>query len=313
MQDLPLLLRRPLHSRFPAHVAAFEVGGPASYRNYLSSFRGVHYNLVGKNRRREIVLCHTCGTRVEKQPCAVTSHNFCSRECFAKWRSSPDWSGSNNPAWLGGHDSYRGPDWERQTAAARRRDANTCQRCGRLGLRLPVHHVRPFRLFEDYREANRLSNLRTLCPECHGIEEQQFWESHPELVDFSPFPVVIPISSCVKCGREFVPRSGATKVCDLCCTSCCAHCRKSFYSRKAAVRELQYCSRECRNAHIKRKPQVCAGCGRCFVADRPGVKYCSQLCHLRKANPRKRYFEGLSGDDPRPVAKTSRDTRNPRA
>ncbi|MBI3661448.1 MAG: hypothetical protein HY234_00130, partial [Acidobacteria bacterium] len=53
LHDLPLLLRRPLHSRFPAHVAAFEVGGPASYRNYLSSFRGVHYITEAAETLRE--------------------------------------------------------------------------------------------------------------------------------------------------------------------------------------------------------------------------------------------------------------------
>jgi len=30
-----------------------------------------------------------------------------------------------------------------------------------------VHHVRPYRLFDDYREANDLTNLLLLCRPCH--------------------------------------------------------------------------------------------------------------------------------------------------
>ncbi len=135
-------------------------------------------NLIGNNRKREVVLCHICGTPIERQPSAVASHNFCSRDCFAKWRASEEWSGSNNPAWLGGHEAYRGPNWDGQSKVARKRDGNTCQRCAFTGPELPVHHIRPFRLFDDYSEANKLLNLRTLCPACHGIEEQEFWAAH---------------------------------------------------------------------------------------------------------------------------------------
>ena len=250
-------------------------------------------NLVGKNRKRVTVLCHICGTPIERQPSAVASRNFCGRECFAKWRASKEWSGPNNPAWLGGHETYRGPNWNRQSKAARRRDGNTCQRCGFTGTELPVHHIQPFRLFNDYREANKLSNLRALCPTCHGIEEQEFWDVHHELVDQAPFPIVVPVATCARCGKEFLPRSGATKVCDACCTFKCLHCGEVFYSRKATSREVKYCSRNCRNSHIKRKPQMCFGCGEEFLADRPGVTYCSQHCHLTNANPRRKYFERM--------------------
>jgi len=71
----------------------------------------------------------------------------------------------------------RGPNWERQRNRARARDGYRCRHCGapeRPGRAHHVHHIRPFRTFgyvrgenENYLEANRLSNLITLCPTCH--------------------------------------------------------------------------------------------------------------------------------------------------
>jgi DEAD/DEAH box helicase domain-containing protein len=77
-----------------------------------------------------------------------------------------------------------GPNWARQRQRARERDGMRCRHCGRPeapGREHDVHHLRPFRTF-DYRPgentayllANRLSNLITLCPECHPrVEAQQ--------------------------------------------------------------------------------------------------------------------------------------------
>jgi DEAD/DEAH box helicase domain-containing protein len=70
-----------------------------------------------------------------------------------------------------------GPNWPKQRQRARERDGFRCRNCGRPeapGREHDVHHLQPFRTF-DYRPgenasyllANRLSNLITLCPECH--------------------------------------------------------------------------------------------------------------------------------------------------
>lgn len=74
-----------------------------------------------------------------------------------------------------------GPDWPRQRDAARARDGFRCAQCGapeRPNRQHDVHHLRPFREFgyvagqnENYREANRLENLVTLCPACHRAAE----------------------------------------------------------------------------------------------------------------------------------------------
>jgi DEAD/DEAH box helicase domain-containing protein len=66
-----------------------------------------------------------------------------------------------------------GPNWQVQRQAARQRDNFTCQVCGiREGDRmLEVHHKNPFRTFASYKEANKVDNLITLCPNCHRRAE----------------------------------------------------------------------------------------------------------------------------------------------
>ena len=90
-----------------------------------------------------------------------------------------------------------GPNWDAQRNAARARDGYRCTQCGVLEPRLltpppnplpdgtspsergelkqhHVHHIRPFREFgyvrgqnENYKLANELENLITVCPACH--------------------------------------------------------------------------------------------------------------------------------------------------
>jgi len=93
--------------------------------------------------------------------------------------------GNDNPAWKGGYDPYYGPNWKEQRRKALDRDNGTCQGCGRtasdLGQRPDVHHITPFREFDDYEEANKLSNLVCLCRSCHGE-----WEGIPLSPDTAP-------------------------------------------------------------------------------------------------------------------------------
>lgn len=75
-----------------------------------------------------------------------------------------------------------GPNWAERREEVLARDGYRCRTCGaegRPGQGLHVHHVRPFREFgyvpghnENYRPANRLSNLITLCPACHRRAEE---------------------------------------------------------------------------------------------------------------------------------------------
>ncbi|HSM58908.1 MAG TPA: DEAD/DEAH box helicase [Candidatus Sulfomarinibacteraceae bacterium] len=82
-----------------------------------------------------------------------------------------------------------GPNWQGQRLKALERDDYRCRTCGagpdtadeqsNRPQMLHVHHIRPFRDFgyvpgrnENYRQANRLENLITLCPSCHRRAEE---------------------------------------------------------------------------------------------------------------------------------------------
>ncbi|MBN1312617.1 MAG: DUF1998 domain-containing protein, partial [Anaerolineae bacterium] len=74
-----------------------------------------------------------------------------------------------------------GPNWPEQRKKARARDGFRCAHCNapeRERHQHDVHHIRPFREFgympgenENYKEANRLDNLTTLCSRCHRTVE----------------------------------------------------------------------------------------------------------------------------------------------
>lgn len=71
---------------------------------------------------------------------------------------------------------YTNADWKRLREKAIERDDGECQRCGidesshqqKYGVGLNVHHIRDIVEFDDPDEADKLSNLETLCVKCHG-------------------------------------------------------------------------------------------------------------------------------------------------
>jgi len=119
--------------------------------------------------------CEWCSTEFVVKK-GYTEARFCSLPCANKANAL---SGPDNPNWRGGSVRYRGPNWTSQATRARRRDNWTCQHCGFYHKGRPVldvHHIVPFREFADYREANRLSNLTTLCKSCHHAIEIEYYE-----------------------------------------------------------------------------------------------------------------------------------------
>lgn len=233
-----------------------------------------------KTRAHVTKPCETCGLPVTRAQSQFHDHVFCSRACLAVWASARH-AGELNAAWLGGHSQYRGPNWSKQRAAARKRDGHKCKRCGVKGKSLPVHHVRPFRLFADYREANRLQNLRTLCPECHMMEEAEFWSSRPLLRGILPsFASSAVKKTCRLCGSDFMPTGARSETCDACHTATCLHCGKQFKSRIGRM----YCSRACRNDHVRLTKIHCWGCGRLFRPRNGTRRYCSIECYNLNAN-----------------------------
>ena len=226
---------------------------------------------VWVGRKRVTVLCHICGTVLQRIPSSVGAHCFCSPHCLHLWRSINQ-KGATNPAWLGGHSQYRGPNWKQQRGLALTRDGHTCLRCGSTATPC-VHHVRPFRLFLDYRKANDLGNLRTLCPPCHGHEEMKFWKAFTGKIPKPCTPHRM--RACKKCGQDFLPASSAHRVCNSCKQSTCAHCGKVFLSPKAPTRKVKYCSKSCRNATIANpKRRICVDCGGTCHSDAKRCKSC---------------------------------------
>ena len=78
--------------------------------------------------------------------------------------------------WTNAPNDY-GPDWPKIRKQVRARDGYRCQLCGtpEQGRAHDVHHKIPFRRFASLKEANRLSNLITLCRPCHRRAETAVW------------------------------------------------------------------------------------------------------------------------------------------
>jgi DEAD/DEAH box helicase domain-containing protein len=70
--------------------------------------------------------------------------------------------------WRNSPNDY-GPRWTQIRDRVRARDGYRCQVCGtpEMGRSHDVHHKAPFRSFTSVEEANQLTNLITLCPNCH--------------------------------------------------------------------------------------------------------------------------------------------------
>lgn len=198
--------------------------------------------------------------------------------------------GAANPAWRGGRLEYRGEDWPAQRRAARARDGDTCQRCGHHSRNLPVHHIWPFRLWADYRDANVLENLITLCPPCHGTVESEFQKSHPEALGGPTFPNVHTTYICTRCGQSYKPTGARARICTACHTLTCVACAKTFFSDRAATRPIRFCSRACNYAYKRLtgqryQPRICIGCGATFTDTKKPTRYCSQACHVSHDPP----------------------------
>lgn len=124
--------------------------------------------------------CAFCGRPITRKQIHYDGrpHLFCDNKCYGQWRTKTI-NGAVHPNWRGGYEPYYGANWRSQRAKARARD-KTCRRCGKTpkenGKAFDVHHLIPFREFgiARYKEANALSNLVSLCANCHAAVE---WKS----------------------------------------------------------------------------------------------------------------------------------------
>lgn len=131
---------------------------------------------------KEVVTCDSCGVEFErtKHGRERTERNFCSHDCYGEVLSD-NVAGEDNFNWRGGYEPYYGPTWRTQRRKALERDNYECQDCGltrdehydEYGRDLHVHHITPFRTFDDSANANQLENLITLCQTCHNEHEHR--------------------------------------------------------------------------------------------------------------------------------------------
>jgi len=106
-----------------------------------------------------------------------TQTEYCSNKCYLEA--------------VKGNNSYEG-DYGENCMETRnrivRRDEHKCQRCGvehdeRYDkVDLEVHHLKPVEEFDTPEEANKRSNLVTLCETCHRIIHHIQGGDNPELV-----------------------------------------------------------------------------------------------------------------------------------
>lgn len=117
--------------------------------------------------------CAKCGASFSRKPWVLaqnkstSGHRFCTDACRREFMR-----GGNDPRYVGGPTTYRGRGWLVQRMKAVERDGGVCQSCGKsVGDSIPVHHVRPYRQFENAEAANQLSNLICYCQSCHMKHE----------------------------------------------------------------------------------------------------------------------------------------------
>ncbi|MCB2179470.1 HNH endonuclease [bacterium] len=108
--------------------------------------------------------CNHCGVEFERAKWVRGGDlKFCSRSCFQQYAKTHFRRRLPN--------SY-GKSWRPAKRRAMDRDHHQCQDCGSKK-KLVVHHIRPYKTFEQSLAAHELDNLVTLCRACHRRRHNQ--------------------------------------------------------------------------------------------------------------------------------------------
>lgn len=173
-------------------------GSPFKVKAYRSET--AHYcskDCWSKRRKPFYKICRTCGNQFD----AVDHRNsFCSDKCVLEWRT-----GETSPVWKGGKSLVRKRaqakgDLAKWRNAVYQRDNYTCQDCGKSGVEIHAHHIKPFA--DNLDLALDVSNGITLCVGCHEKIHGR------KLVSPAKFQ-----RHCADCGCKTTGRSD-------CCRSC---------------------------------------------------------------------------------------------
>lgn len=155
---------------------------PSRDRKYCSQkchLNYLHEDLSGEESpltNKVTLTCDECGKQFKRQKsrAELNDSDYCSYDCYHQNNS-----GEDAPYWKGGSINYYGESWHSQRRKAIDRDDEQCVDCGMTRDKhydeydkdLAVHHKTPIRTFEDTKRANKLSNLVTVCTNCHQKRE----------------------------------------------------------------------------------------------------------------------------------------------
>ena len=138
--------------------------------------------------------CEFCDKAFDVHPGREHTARFCRHKCFTDHRKETgDFRGENNPLWGKENLSCKGENnihWKGGVSKENKnrwsdnnylhwrkgvfhRDDYTCQECGKRGVYLEAHHIKPWSEYPELRYVE--NNGITYCKECHGkIDERRF-------------------------------------------------------------------------------------------------------------------------------------------
>jgi len=163
---------------------------PAKVREEQNTFCGEHCrdnyrtgdnNPNGTNRVSfECEYCGEINSKIKSKVKRGQENRYCNNSCQNKhWREEGIQSGEDNPMYGGEGSSWRNRhQWKNARKEALNRDSHSCVWCGD-GNSLHVHYIIPvFTGGDKY----RLSNLQTLCEDCHKKVHKWIdgWYAHRE-------------------------------------------------------------------------------------------------------------------------------------
>jgi len=171
------LLKRPKYRLTKQKYFFCNINCESEYKKNITGKK--HFNWKDRTVK---TICKVCGKKLLRRKLTIEQSkykvSFCSQKCSGAWQSD-NLVGSKVYNWTGGYDGYYGESWKKQRRLALMRDNYTCQECGKTRKQLnkcpDVHHIIFFRKFglSRHEEANRLSNLISLCASCHSKKHNQ--------------------------------------------------------------------------------------------------------------------------------------------
>ena len=150
---------------------------------------------LGENNHRyssQNTICEICGAEFLRCKTQLEhgEHHFCSKECFALWKSE-NIRGENNPYWnpnltqeereLGRNiEGYE--EWRKQVYE---RDNYTCQLTGKRGSNLNAHHLNGYNWDKEHR--TDINNGITLSEEAHTLFHKNYGYKYNTTAQFNEF------------------------------------------------------------------------------------------------------------------------------